>query len=82
MNSRRIVLAALIGAAIAAPAVAQPPPPQPTEETDRAYSAYQRGQYLTAFKEATREVAEKSDPKSMTLLGELYADGLGFWNDF
>ena len=42
---------------------------------------YQRGHYVTAFKEATRRVEQKSDPKSMTLLGELYADGLGVPND-
>ena len=42
---------------------------------------YQRGHYLTAFKEATRRVEEKSDPKAMTLLGELYADGLALPND-
>ena len=55
-----------------------PPPPasriSPTRE-------YQRGHYVTAFKEATRRVEEKSDPKAMTLLGELYADGLGVAND-
>ena len=36
---------------------------------------------LGAFKEATRRVEEKNDPKAMTLLGELYADGLGVPND-
>jgi TPR repeat protein len=46
-----------------------------------AYAEYQRGNYVTAFKEATRRIEEKSDPKAMTLLGELYADGLASPND-
>ena len=50
-------------------------------EPDLAYAEYQRGHYVAAFKEATRRVEEKSDPKAMTLLGELYADGLGVPND-
>ena len=60
-----------------------PPPPAPaaSEDADVAYGAFQRGLYLTAFQEATRRVDEKSDPKAMTLLGELYADGLGVPND-
>ena len=33
--------------------------------------------YLTAFAEATKRIEEKSDIKAMTLLAELYADGLG-----
>ena len=51
------------------------------ERAGSRLSAFQRGQYLTAFKEATRRVEEKNDPKAMTLLGELYADGLGVAND-
>ena len=50
-------------------------------EPDLAYGAFQRGHYITAFREATRRVEEKDDPKAMTLLGELYADGLGVPND-
>jgi TPR repeat protein len=58
-----------------------PLPPSPPPEPDLAYGAFQRGLYLTAFHEATKRAAENNDPKAMTLLGELYADGLGVPND-
>jgi TPR repeat protein len=64
-----------------AAAPAQPKAPADTGEGDVAYAAFQRGLYLTAFREATKRVDEKNDPKAMTLLGELYADGLGVPND-
>ncbi len=44
-------------------------------QRDLAYGAYQRGHFLTAFMLATDRVNQKADPKAMTLLGELYADG-------
>jgi TPR repeat protein len=44
-------------------------------EPDYAYGEYQRGNFLRAFALATHYVEETSDVKSMTLLGELYADG-------
>ena len=47
---------------------------------DSAFGAYQRGYFLTAFKEAT-ELAAKNDPQAMTLLAELYANGLGVGRD-
>ena len=53
------------------------PAARPAVEPDLAYGAYQRGYFLTALAEATRRVDEKGDPKAMTLLGELYADGVG-----
>src|SRR5215831_4868777 len=53
------------------------PPVRAGREPDLAYGAYQRGYFLTAFGEATRRVNEKQDPRAMTLLGELYANGLG-----
>lgn len=43
---------------------------------DSAYAAYQRGQYLTAYREAL-PLAEKGNPASQTLLGELFSKGLG-----
>lgn len=47
-------------------------------EPDLAYGAYQRGLYLTAFREATlRLETNKNDAAAMTLLGELYNQGLG-----
>lgn len=57
----------------AAPAAAAPAQP----DSDVAYGAYQRGHYLTAFAEAKRRADATGDPKSMTLLGELYANGQG-----
>jgi uncharacterized protein len=68
------------------PALQAKPPEQPAatpipNDPDPAYSAFQRGFYLTAFREATKRAETDNDPKSMTLLGELYADGLGVPND-
>jgi hypothetical protein len=59
---------------------AQAPAP-PGTELDLAYGAFQRGFYMTAFAIATRRVDEKKDVKAMTLLGELYANGLGIGRD-
>ena len=86
MNGGRFILAALLAALLAhasrgaSQTPARPKPRshrRPSDEPDVAYGAYQRGHYVTAFREATRRVEEKNDPKAMTLLGELYADGLG-----
>lgn len=47
-------------------------------EPDLAYGAYQRGLYQTAFREANLRLEKnKSDAAAMTLLGELYNQGLG-----
>ena len=51
------------------------------DSADLAFGAYQRGYYLTAFNEATKRVDEKQDPKAMTLLAELYANGFGVKRD-
>ncbi len=91
MSGQRLVVA-LLAAVLSVPAGAQPKPPAPKPaaaqapvaaagEPDIAYSEYQRGNYVAAFKEATRRVEEKSDPKAMTLLGELYAEGLAVANN-
>jgi hypothetical protein len=49
---------------------------------DSAYGAYQRGLFLTAFNEATKRIeANPSDAPAMTLLGELYNQGLGVRQD-
>ena len=48
---------------------------------DMAYGAFQRGHYVTAFSIATQRVNEQKDVKAMTLLGELYANGLGVERD-
>src|SRR5215475_8779714 len=47
---------------------------------DIAYGAFQRGLYITAFNEAAKR-AQQDDPAAMTLLGEIYAQGLGIGRD-
>lgn len=57
--------------ASAAPEAAPGPPP------DLAFGAFQRGMFLTALDEALKRVKENpEDTAAMTLLGELYKDGL------
>lgn len=64
----------LIGGVLLAASVAGAHAAQP----DLAYGAYQRGLYQTAFREATlRLEKDKNDTAAMTLLGELYNQGLG-----
>jgi hypothetical protein len=65
-----LVSVALLAAALSVgPAQAAP---------DLAYGAYQRGHYNEAFREATlRLEKDKTDSAAMTLLGELYNQGLG-----
>jgi uncharacterized protein len=47
-------------------------------EPDTAYAAYQRGQYLTAFQDATARIEKNpNDAAAMTLLGLLHNQGLG-----
>src|ERR1700739_1803276 len=58
-----------------APAAPAGPPP------DMAYGAFQRGYFITAFSLATDRVTNDADPKAMTLLGALYAEGLGVPQD-
>ena len=87
--------AAFMAIAVVTTAMAQPtknappplPPPAPSatpnsdqSNIDIAYGAFQRGFYLTAFNEATKR-AQQNDPAAMTLLGELYAQGLGVGRD-
>ena len=51
-------------------------------EGDLAYGAYQRGLYLTAFLAATERLEDDpADAPAMTLIGELYRDGLGLPRD-
>jgi uncharacterized protein len=57
-----------------------PPPAANGAQLDLAYGAYQRGYFLTALQYATDD-ALKGNPQSMTLLGELYANGLGVPRD-
>src|SRR5215467_4307420 len=63
---------------------AVPKPPaaaQPGRPPDLVYGAFQRGYFLTAFALATNRVTNAADAKAMTLLGELYANGLGVAQD-
>ena len=55
------------------------PPDNPN--VDLAYGAFQRGEYGDAFKIATQRAEQRGDPKAMTLLGELYANGEGVNRD-
>ncbi len=64
-------------AMIVAAALLSPSPRAAAAEPDLAFGAFQTGHYLTAFGIATNRVELKKDPKAMTLLGELYAGGLG-----
>lgn len=48
---------------------------------DIAFGAYQRGFYLTAFKEAEKRALNDKDPIAMVLLAELYQEGLGIPQD-
>jgi TPR repeat protein len=50
-------------------------------EPNAAFAAFQRGDFLTAFSLATKRVNENNDVSAMTLLGELYANGLGVPQD-
>src|SRR5262249_44392635 len=56
-------------------------PAATSREVDVAYGAYQRGYYLTAFIQATKRIEAQGDMRSMTLLGELYANGFGMPQD-
>ncbi len=69
MRPSRFIAGLLLAASTVAAQAAEP---------DLAYGAYQRGLYQTAFREATLRVEKnKNDAAAMTLLGELYNQGLG-----
>lgn len=51
--------------------------PVQAETVDAAFAAFQRGYYATALKEATERLEKGADGPAMTLLGELYSNGLG-----
>lgn len=52
----------------------------PAPIVDRAYGAFQRGYYLTAFELALPR-AKLGDPKAQTLIAEMYDRGLGVARD-
>jgi len=72
----RSALPALAAALFAAPALA-------ATEPDLAYGAYQRGLFITAYREATSRLEkDPGDVAAKTLLGELHNQGLGVSQDF
>ena len=68
---KRFVLAAVLGAVLAAPATADFP---------AAVEAYDQGDYVTAFEES-RPPAERGDGEAQYMLGFLYARGEGVRRD-
>ncbi len=53
-------------------------PPAAAAEHDLAYGAYQTGHYRRALSEALKRIeADSSDAAAMTLVGEIYRQGLG-----
>src|SRR5215212_3279810 len=69
------------------PAATPVPSPSPTAafedpNADVVFGAYQRGLYKTAFDLATTRAQYNGDPKAMTMLGELYANGLGIKRNY
>ena len=58
-------------------AVEKQEPAASEPNADPAFGAFQRGHYLTAYVEATRLIEANKDPKAMTLVGEILANGLG-----
>ena len=60
---------------------ATPSPAPDDPNVDFVYGAYQRGEYKTAFGLAQPR-AQAGDTHAMTMLGELYANGLGVKRDY
>src|SRR5882757_4899127 len=72
-------------AATPTPTPTPSPSPTPTFDdpnVDNVYGAYQRGLYKTAFDLAITRAQYNRDAKAMTMLGELYANGLGIKRDY
>ena len=70
----RLLLTRLLWLAVGLP-LAQP---AAAAERDLAYAAYQTGHYRRALTEALKRIeADSSDAAAMTLLGEIYRQGLG-----
>ncbi|MEN3931198.1 tetratricopeptide repeat protein [Microvirga sp. W0021] len=79
MVMKRLVIATTLLALGCLPALAQPKPAvSHALKPDLAYGAYQRGFFLTAKKEAEERLKKQpKDAAAMTLLGEIYSQGLG-----
>ena len=79
-----LLMARIASAATEPPRRAAPPlkaeasAPKPDGRLDLAYGAYQRGYYLTAYREATARLDKNpADVAAMTLIAELFNQGLG-----
>jgi TPR repeat protein len=70
---------------VAFPGAAAAPGPvylAPGVKPDLAFGAFQRGLFVTAFREAMKRIeADGNDAPAMTIIGELYRDGLGVRTD-
>lgn len=54
----------------------------PGVKPDLAFGAFQRGLFVTAFRESMKRIdANPNDGPAMTIIGELYRDGLGVRTD-
>src|SRR5450432_998224 len=74
-NVTGVVLPPSAGGPVAAPTSGPPP--------DLAFGAYQRGYYVTALREAMKRLAANpKDGPAMTLIGEIYRDGVGVKRDY
>jgi TPR repeat protein len=67
-------------------AIAPQPPRAPLEATlandpNAPFAAYQRGNYLEALQLAELRAEKNKDTRAMTLLGELYGEGIGVARD-
>ena len=85
MKTARAIPAALLTLALGfagAMTGGQAEPQAAGPEPDLAFGAFQRGLYQTALQEALKRVAANpGDAPAMTLLGELYRDGLAVRRD-
>ena len=64
------------------PAPSSSPAAAAAPGADLAFGAFQRGYYVTALQEAMKRIdANPGDGPAMTLIGELYKDGLGVNRD-
>ena len=72
--------AALNGASLSSAPATASDAGAPSSPTAEAYGAFQRGYYLSAMRLA-EPLANLGDPAAQTLLGEIYARGLGVGRD-
>jgi uncharacterized protein len=84
-----ILMGLLLGSSPAVAAESKPALPETdgsaaaiTDQPDLAFGAYQRGYYVTALREALKRLeTNRSDVAAMTLLGEIFTEGVGVRQD-